>query len=342
MATCRPQRSRTPSAARRSFGEPISHTCMPLGRNSAARSAKWLGGQRFAGPYSAPGHRIATRLRRVADAARAIAAARLATSGTSVGAGGIGTSSPRLRPTAPRSGRRAAASPCASACRASFRSRSHRASPPIARAARNAGEPGDQRRLPRVRQHQRARVAGSPDLVPQLRSDPASRREIEPAVTDRILDHCGRRRASAHRPARTTAAPARRRPGSSKGSRSNAISGSDRIASPTHDGATPECARCTAAGGRGSPDEAPARFSGGLRRRPPGDGNVCRNTGSAPGRSRRNGGTRAGATTRAASSGSGSTPAGPSARLHDPAAPVPARWVLQSRERRPGKPVLSA
>ena len=83
----------TDEAASLSFGEPTSHTCRPSATKRAARSAKCVGGHRFAGPYSAPGHSTATG-GSVRRCIARIAAPRLATSGTSTGPGGVGTSAP--------------------------------------------------------------------------------------------------------------------------------------------------------------------------------------------------------------------------------------------------------
>ena len=136
----------------------------------------------------------------------------------------------------------------------------------------------------------------------------------------RRVERCGGCRACARRRARTTAAPARRCAASSCGVASRATSGSDRIASPTHDGATirmrprgvkepgPRAARRRVADDARS--SAPRSVP---RLRRAADEPVARaavGTERLAGR-RRCRETRADDSTRAASAGSGRTPAGP-------------------------------
>src|SRR5271154_4119496 len=105
---------------------------------------KCSAGQRFAGPYSAPGQRMA--IGRGVDSVRArLAAAHFGEQWPS-----------RLAP--------------------------------ITDTARNAGEPGDQRRLERIGQHEATRIAARPDLARERASLPESKFAMAERARDDLDD----------------------------------------------------------------------------------------------------------------------------------------------------------
>ena len=195
----------TASAAGRSFGEPISQTRMPSAMKRVASAAKCSAGQRLAGPYSAPGHSTATGAPPPSPNSRT-AAARLAASGTSTGGGdGVDAGGASPASASARSGRRGAAARAGARRRTSV-SRPQRDSPTITGADRDPGEPGYERRLPGIRQHERAGITIVGGRSRKLRASARAPAQVEAAVADRVGDDV----AHAAHPRVDRAAPGRR------------------------------------------------------------------------------------------------------------------------------------
>ena len=223
-ATAAPRRRRAcRSASRRSTRR------RPSRRNSRASSAKWFGGQRLAGPNSAPGHRIATGAVGFEPQRAHRAASRLAASGTSTGAR---RHAARSAPGGTASAAKRSTSR-GSALRSSRRAIVEQAVARFARVARCASECARGTAPAPTSRSWAARTRARSLRSRSSRASARRSRQVELAVRERRLDDRGGCRACARRPARTTAAPARRRSGPRTGSRSSATSGSDRIASPT-------------------------------------------------------------------------------------------------------------
>ena len=192
----------------------------------------------------------------------------------------------------------------------------------IADALGNAREVRHQRGLPRIGQHERARVALGLEFAREL----APAGEVELAVTERRFDDpADAAHARIDRRAPRTA-PGCRRSDLRTDRAAAPTSGSDRIASPTQDGATIRM-RSPAMCDRGSALAADRlrapRCGHGVPARHVVSGRPCaalprarsgfRNRGTSPRRSPRCRGTRADATTTAASPDWGRTRAGPRA-----------------------------